>query len=327
MVLDRTLDGNVKADVRTEVRAVRDDRRLYVAFRCAEPSAEALRAQRRGHDGEIWSDDSVEMFIGSGSSYHHFGVNAVGSTYDGWRKDRSWNSGLTAAAAQGKEEWTAELAIPLAKLTAAGKAERWIANFNRNRHAGGSWQEFAWSPTLSGDSHVPAQFGTLVFGSAPPKKPGAGDDAKVRFLPVAETEGLVQFDLSDLPAGTKVYRADLLVFRKQPLTGFDDEAMPRRASRLPSAARGTTGSTPPTRSASTWPTRAPAPGRRPGTWRFSLGPAHSSTSRPRVWTWPTRADRAGFPRRPDVHHLAGDRRSGGQRRNHLGPAARHPRQH
>jgi len=225
MVLDRTLDGNVKADVRTEVRAVRDDRRLYVAFRCAEPSAEALRAQRRGHDGEIWSDDSVEMFIGSGSSYHHFGVNAVGSTYDGWRKDRSWNSGLTAAAAQGKEEWTAELAIPLAKLTAAGKAERWIANFNRNRHAGGSWQEFAWSPTLSGDSHVPAQFGTLVFGSAPPKKPGAGDDAKVRFLPVAETEGLVQFDLSDLPAGTKVYRADLLVFRKQPLTGFDDEAM------------------------------------------------------------------------------------------------------
>ncbi len=225
MVLDRTLDGNVKAAVRTEVRAVRDDTCLYVAFRCAEPSAEALRAQRRGHDGEIWSDDSVEMFIGSGSSYHHFGVNAVGSTYDGWRKDRSWNSGLTAAAARGKDEWTAELAIPLAKLTDAGKAERWIANFNRNRHAGGSWQEFAWSPTLSGDSHAPARFGTLVFGSAPPKQPGAGDDAAVRFLPAAEAEGIVQFDLSDPPAGTKVYRADLLVFRKQPLTGFDDEAM------------------------------------------------------------------------------------------------------
>ena len=227
MLLDRTLDGNARAAVRTEVRAVRDAKHLYVAFRCAEPALGKLRAQRRRHDGEIWSDDSIEMFLGAGAGYHHFGVNALGSTYDGRRKDGSWNSGFTAAVGRGEKEWTAELAIPLARLASEGKAERWIANFNRNRYAAGAWQEFAWSPTLSGDSHVPARFGTLVFGprAKEPRRAGEADDAAVRFFPAVGAEGIVQFDLSALPARAVIRRASLLIFRKRPLSGFDDEAM------------------------------------------------------------------------------------------------------
>lgn len=225
MVLARTLDGNAKAAVRTEVRTVRDAGHLYVAFRCAEPALGKLRAQRRGHDGEIWSDDSIEMFLGAGAGYCHFAVNALGSTYDGRRKDRSWNGGFTAAVGRGRNEWTAELAIPLAKLAAGGRADRWLANFNRNRHAAGSWEESAWSPTLSGDSHVPARFGWLVFGPAPARQAAAGDGAAVRFFPAEGAEGIVQFDLSALPAKAEIRRADLLVFRKRALTGFDDEAL------------------------------------------------------------------------------------------------------
>jgi len=129
-----------------------------VAFRCVEPAGDKIRAARRSHDGEIWSDDSVEMFLGFGGTYFHFGVNAAGSTYDGKAKDATWNSGFRAAVAKAKGEWTAELAIPLDKLIGEGKSpSAWAANFNRNRHVEGAWQESAWSPTLSGDSHVPAR--------------------------------------------------------------------------------------------------------------------------------------------------------------------------
>ncbi|KKK74412.1 hypothetical protein LCGC14_2884030, partial [marine sediment metagenome] len=165
-----------------------------------------------------------QPIIGAGSRYYHFGVSAAGGTYDGQQKDSSWNSGFTAATRRGKGEWTAELAIPLAKI-GGGKAKRWVANFNRNRRTTGSWQEFAWSPTLSGNSHVPARFGTLVFGPPPAKAPVAAGDAAVQFFPASGAEGVVSFDLSALQAGTKVHRADLVIFRKQAITGFDDGAM------------------------------------------------------------------------------------------------------
>ncbi|KPK84762.1 MAG: hypothetical protein AMJ81_04825 [Phycisphaerae bacterium SM23_33] len=68
----------------------------------------------------------------------------------------------------------------------------------------------------------------LLF-SDPPAEPDREKPAAkeaVTILPVAEGagEGVVRFDLSSLPKGTQVYRADLLVFRTRPITGGDDEA-------------------------------------------------------------------------------------------------------
>ena len=39
-------------------------------------------------------------------------VTAAGGTYDGRAKDKSWTSGMTAAVARGRSEWTVEVAIP-----------------------------------------------------------------------------------------------------------------------------------------------------------------------------------------------------------------------
>ncbi len=228
MRLARTLEGGAKAAQPTEVKAVRHGGSLYVAFRCVEPAPGKIRAPRRGHDGEIWSDDSIEMFLGFGGTYYHFGVNAAGSTYDGKVKNSSWNSGLRAATARAGRAWTAELTIPLAKMVGTGKLPpSCIANFNRNRHAGGSWQEAAWSPTLSGNSHVPQRFGKLVFAGPPKPAPDRPviERGTVTILPSATGKGVVRFDLSELPAGAKVYRADLLVFRTARLTGANDDAL------------------------------------------------------------------------------------------------------
>ena len=232
MALARTLDGNARAAQPTEVKAVRDAKTLYVSFRCVEPAIDKLRATRRSHDGAVWSDDSVEMFLGFAATYYHFGVNAAGSTYDGRAKDASWNSGIRAATSKGKKQWTAELAIPLegmvdSKKPAAGKLPvRWVANFNRNRYVTGSLRESAWSATLSGDSHVPARFGKLMFSDPPARKPKpVVKKESVTILPAAGGEAVVRFDLSALPKDAEIYRADLLVFRKQVVTGRDEEAL------------------------------------------------------------------------------------------------------
>jgi len=230
--LARSLDGGGDAAQPTEVRLLRDAKTLYLAFRCKEPLVAKLQATRRGHDSGIWEDDSVEFFLGAGGAYYHFGVNAVGSTYDGKAKDASWTSGFKAAVGRETGAWAVEAAVPLAAMAPDGKVPtEWIANFNRNRHCAGSWQESAWSPTFSGDSHVTERFGKMLFKAPPaPEQPGKEPERPVvkkeavTIGPAEGGEGIVTFDLSDLPKDAKVYWADLLFFRTAPVDGRMDEA-------------------------------------------------------------------------------------------------------
>ena len=230
----RTLDGSARAGQLAEVRLLRDAKRLYIALRCLEPFASKVRANQRGRDQDLWNDDSVEIFLGTDDDwdYYHFIVNARGTTYDGFNQDKAWNcgAGLRAAGAVGTDQWTAEMAIPLARIAFKGKIpSRWIANFNRNRHARGRWEEYSWSPTFSGKSHVPRKFGRLVFEDPPkellarPDRPaGAGG---MTILKCRGGAGVVRFDLPALPKGTRIVRADLLVRRNGQLTGRDDEIL------------------------------------------------------------------------------------------------------
>lgn len=230
--LARTLDGSSSAPQPTEVRLLRDGRMLYLAFRCAEPLLDRLVASRRAHDAAIWDDDSIEFFLGpAGGGYFHFGVNAVGSTYDARAKEGSWSSGFKAEVGREPGAWTLEAAVPLAAMVGQREAPtEWIANFNRNRRVTGRWEESAWSPTYSGDSHVPGRFGRMLLKDPPAARPGPKPRApavkreSVEVLPTESGAGVVRFDLSDLPKGAKVYRADLRVFRTVQVDGRMEEA-------------------------------------------------------------------------------------------------------
>jgi len=92
LLLARTLNGDGPAAQLTEARFLRDDKLLYVGIRCVEPLIDKIRASTRDHDGEIWSDDSVELFLGTAGLYYHLGVNAAGSTYDA-RGKFTWKVG------------------------------------------------------------------------------------------------------------------------------------------------------------------------------------------------------------------------------------------
>ena len=263
--LARTLDGTGPAPQPTEVRLRRDARKLYLAFRCAEPLSDRMTVSKRSHDGAVWDDDSIEFFLGpAGGGYFHFGVNAVGSTYDARGKDRSWNSRLTAASGREAGAWTLEVAVELKALAPQGKPPAaWSANFNRNRRATGRWQETAWSPTYSGDSHVPGRFGRMLFRDRPAPRPGekpaapAAAKQAVTVVPAAGGAGVVRFDLSDLPKGARVHRADLLVWRTVRIDGRMDESRvdieiyPLNA-RAEAGAKPPVGSTPPLKLRGPW---------------------------------------------------------------------------
>jgi len=226
--LSSTLQGGSAAQP-TEVRCLRDDEHLYIAFRCVEPLTDRLAAPKRSHDGPSWQDDSVEMFLGHGGTYWHFIISASGSTYDGRGKGSGWNSQMTAAVDKAKRQWTAEVRVPLAGMTGKGGVPaEWIANFNRNRRTSGSLQEFAWSPTYSDSSHSPNRFGKLLFKAPPPPKK-VEEEPKIEkkavtIHPASGGEGVVVFDLADLK-GKRIHRADLLIFRSSPVTGQDPDAL------------------------------------------------------------------------------------------------------
>lgn len=165
----------------TRVFAVRDRTRLYVAFRCDEDQMDLVRAEVTEDDGPVWSDDSVEVFLGAAPdprSYCHFVANSRGTRYDarvrvqdasgnqapagsGIRSDATWNADWTAKAAPCPGGWCVEMAVPLAALGWDGSRSLY-ANFTRTRRVPGGSEYACWSPTFGG-YHRPARFGRLLM--------------------------------------------------------------------------------------------------------------------------------------------------------------------
>jgi hypothetical protein len=144
-----------------------DDRALYIAFICREPSLERIKAAKWARDSDgVWRDESVEVFIADPENpnrYAHVVVNAVGAVYDELVFDTSWNADLQVATHVGKREWSCEMAISWdslpfeAKQVLKGKGLR--LNFCRNRNLiGENPSHWAWSPTF-GWFHTPERFG------------------------------------------------------------------------------------------------------------------------------------------------------------------------
>jgi hypothetical protein len=143
-----------------------DDRCLYLAVTLPLPPGARPRTDVRDRDGQVWTDDAIEVFIdptGQHQSEYQFVVNAAGTQADLKDEGPSWNGPWQAATAVQPDSWTALLAIPWSTLGLATPADRTVLGLN----VGWDRQTPAalpasWVP-LSGSFHQPARFGHLVL--------------------------------------------------------------------------------------------------------------------------------------------------------------------
>ncbi|MBU0715280.1 MAG: hypothetical protein KJ964_07985 [Verrucomicrobia bacterium] len=155
-----------------------DGTNLYLAVECEESLLDERLQRtheiRRGvktHDGEVWQDDSVEVFIGGkGKEYYRLVVNSLGVVYDARNEsgadNKTWESGVSVGVGADDKIWRVELSLDKQKCGIALDTGGPIrVNIGRNR-----WpveEHTSWSPA-SGGLHKPEQFGTAsLSGKAP----------------------------------------------------------------------------------------------------------------------------------------------------------------
>jgi hypothetical protein len=152
------------ARLATTGRLAVDDQALYVGFDCPEPDMAEVTEHETQHDGSVWLEDSVELFVcgAARTPYAHLIVTTGNVRLDEANQDRgAWNPELRTAVSRGDDRWFVELALPWSELAKAGVRREPVMTLNlgRNRAAADDLQPHtAWSCTYDG-FHVPARFG------------------------------------------------------------------------------------------------------------------------------------------------------------------------
>ena len=152
------------ARLNTTARVMSDDKALYVGFDCPEPAMADVAAKVKEHDGTVWMEDGIELFIAGASRkpYAHMIVTTGNAVLDEVNQDaQAWNPKLQTAVSKGNGGWSVEIAVPWSELAKAGvKREPLMTfNFGRSRSTHDDPQAHtAWSATYGG-FHVPERFG------------------------------------------------------------------------------------------------------------------------------------------------------------------------
>jgi hypothetical protein len=160
----RTTEGERGlAEQQTVVRALYDEKHLYLAFECAaRDPTQIRRACTIANSESIFSDDVVEVYLQpEGGQARHLAVNAGGIPFS------NPTTPMQAGAAIGAAAWTAELAVPMTSLKVSGPprpGEIWHGNFAR-RKVGPPIDNSAWCRVEQEGQHGdPRAFGQLQFG-------------------------------------------------------------------------------------------------------------------------------------------------------------------
>ena len=164
----QTTRGGAPAE-RTTVKFLFDDHAVYVGIRCAEAHPSEMKRLVTPRDGNIYSQDCVEVMLDPGKSmerYFHFLVSANGALADqyceqgGFLEDPSWNGAWQARTFVGPDFWSCEMKIPFYNFAGqGGLGGKWGVNVCRAKYsnpredmsiAGGKYHNVAFFQELDG---------------------------------------------------------------------------------------------------------------------------------------------------------------------------------
>jgi hypothetical protein len=185
-VLTLPLHGGEGAEAATGVRILFDKKYFYAGIVCGEP-LKKLKAQVTQHDGPVYTDDSVEIYISPHPEvgYKQLVINSRGTVLDlssapDRPHDKNWSSHAKVAVSVDPGKcWKVAVAIPFKTLEAyAGNNQTWRLNICRNRaNLGGYRQEYSWAKLPGSTYHVPHAFGVVEGVVIPDER---GDLKKIK---------------------------------------------------------------------------------------------------------------------------------------------------
>lgn len=153
----------------------RDRKLLYLRFLCYDEDMSALQEKtHENDDGNIWTDDSVEVHLFPDENNLKHGYQIIVSTagvvfdrtvFSAIEGDTKWQSNLTADIRKESNRWIADIRIPFASFDIPDPnfAGHIKANFYRNRSRDGGFTESScWSPTGLEYHVCPEKFGVLI---------------------------------------------------------------------------------------------------------------------------------------------------------------------
>ena len=163
------LERRGHATQQTECMVSHDAENLYVAFRCHESDPSGIRAQCTAHDGTVWLDDCVEVFLDTRhdhSTYFHVIANLIGTQFEEvgplFPNPKSWEGPWQVATGTFDGGWIAEIAVPFRALGLEMPRPGTLWGFNANREEYRLVEYSSWAATLH-SFHEPAHFGHLLF--------------------------------------------------------------------------------------------------------------------------------------------------------------------
>jgi len=171
---------------KTWARVLFDPTHVTVGVCCEEPDTDGLVMNVTQRDGELWQDDSVEIFLRADPErpYCQFVINPRGTLFDARDRQASWNSSAEAKASIEKgKAWTATLRVPLKEIDAyAGENQTWTLNVNRSRQprGGDPLLEYSWAIMNSNNYQSPQEFGVVKGVNVPRRDDGV---TRVRQAP------------------------------------------------------------------------------------------------------------------------------------------------
>jgi hypothetical protein len=183
-------DVSKEAPQSTVARMLYDDEALYLLYECVDPY---LHAEVTEHDGPVWEEDAVEIFVTPNSAdistYFGYEMNANGTFLDymafeagdhstksiqfAWESEgvllkTTWKGTLNDHSDR-DQSWILEMAIPMANFRHLGgnippqPGDMWRLNLNRTKGHEGQFSIWSDPGTDRASFHHSAFFGKAWF--------------------------------------------------------------------------------------------------------------------------------------------------------------------
>ena len=174
----------------TTFRVVYDAENIYFGVRAEDPDARKAKCRHVEHDGPLWGDDCIEIFLEPerrGMEYVQVIANCRGAVWDGHATqmgismDSSFETGASAAARIEDDHWSVEVAIPFAGLNLRpGAGARWGMNVAREKKTDPP-KLSCWLQTGADKFGIPGKFGVLELAGID-AAPFAWEVSRCRFV-------------------------------------------------------------------------------------------------------------------------------------------------